>query len=239
MSLLNNLKNDLKNDANKMKVEAGKLETKIDTPDGRKWIRYVAYGSLVIFFLIIGSCMLKACKMTSQEHKAYINDNYVNGGNSGMIYPNQTPIQSQPIIVQNESGASSFLAGMIIGRSLMPDGSVYRGTPEQKTIIVNNYNITHPKTVVSTNTPNNTNVGTKPTMTYPAPAKVKSPGDMEAEKQKALMKQEADKKAAIEQRKAQLKAAQKARKHSNSGGFNSFSKKSVVNLSKKRKEDEK
>jgi hypothetical protein len=76
--------------------------------------------------------------------------------------------------------------------------------------------------IVPTPAPIKPTVGTNSPMTYP---KVKTPGDVQAAKDKA-----------IDERKAKLKAAQEARKQPNSTGFNSFSKKSsnVVNLRKKK-----
>ena len=61
-------------------------------------------------------------------------------------------VPSQQVVVQQQQGMSTgeamalgALAGYVVGQTRMPDGSVYRGTPEQKTVINKTYIINHPQ----------------------------------------------------------------------------------------------
>lgn len=230
MGLIDNLKEDFQKDAEKAKEGLKEVETKAATPEGRKWVKYGVYALVAIIVLSFGSCMLRGCGMNSQQHKAYVNDNYV------APQTQQVPAQA-PAIVQQGSGysgsdmmlgaAAGALAGYVVGQSRMPDGSVYRGTPEQQVIVKRYYIQQHPEVAKQPVTTPAVAPPTPPVTSKSAEQKaIKASADAAAEAEKAKMKAEADKKAAEEARKNELKAklaAQKAAPAPKSS-FSSFSK---------------
>lgn len=232
MSLIDNLKEDVTKDAGKAKEALGKVEEKAATPEGRKWVKYVAYGVVAIIILGLGSCMLKSCGMNAQEHKAYIQ-----GQNTDAIA--QQPVQQAPVVLQQGGGLSTgealalgALGGYVIGKTLMPNGQMYNGTPEQRTYVTRYY-VSNPSQVPT---------GTKPVVApTPTPtAKVLTPAEQKSLDQKAIkasadkaaeaesvkMKAEQTEKARQTQLKADLQAKQAARAATPAtpSGFNAMSK---------------
>lgn len=205
MSLIDNLKEDVSKDAGKAKEALGKVEEKAATPEGRKWVKYVAYGVVALIILGLGSCMLKSCGMNAQEHKAYIQQQ-----NADAIA--QQPVQQAPQQIVQQSGLSTgeamalgALGGYVIGKTMMPNGQIYNGTPEQRTYVTHYY-VQHPSSVPA---------GTKPVVApvtpaaTPAPvAKVLTPTEQKSLDQKAV-KASADKAAEAEQVKMKAEQAQK------------------------------
>jgi len=230
-----NLKEDFKKDASN-------VNEKLETTQGRSVVRYVAYAIILGAIIIISLMIIRGC---TTEHKVY-NTAYI-----PTPVVQEVPVQ-QPVYQQNNGynsadtavlATAGILTGVAIGAMISNghggyypyDGhngyydSHYRGPSYTR---VQNIYVTHktvaPVKVVPTSVPNTASVGTKPTMTYPTPnvAKVRNPGDIEAERQQKIMRQ-------VEERKASLKAAQEARKQSNSSGFNKMSKSSSSNSRRK------
>lgn len=211
MGLFDNLKNDVGNDLKS-------VEQKINTTEGRKWIRYCVYGIVILLFLMISSCMFRSCTTPRIVPK--------------VVYSEP---QQQPIIHQSSDSSNMLIGGMLgyaIGQR-MSNGQVYNGN-NQPTTIINNRTY-YIKADGSKIEKDKVTTQASKSITYPTPVKVKAPGDVEAERQRVLMKQEEDKRNIINQRKASLVASQQARNQSNTSGFNKFSKSSgSINLTKKK-----
>lgn len=131
MSILDKVKASVSEDARKAEFTLKQMEAKVDTTQGAKVLKYVLYALAAIVVLGLGSCMFKACTMSPQEHKAYINENYVQPQAQQPV-----AVAPQPVVVQGNSGAGDMALGYIIGRT-MSNGQVYNGHNAPTTVVNN------------------------------------------------------------------------------------------------------
>lgn len=188
-----------------------------------KTTKYIMYSVLVLLVLSLGCCTLKGCgnKNAPVGQQGFVSQ--IPSEPTPELHQTLQPqIQQQGYAPQSsglttgESMALGALGGYVIGKTLMPNGQVYQGTPQQQTI-VKNYYIQHPKEAqkMSVNNSNKQSVPTAAAVAPVAPVKVKNPGDIAVEQARKQ-----------DQLKADLKAKQFTRATTpikSSGGFKSFS----------------
>jgi hypothetical protein len=97
-------------------------EEKLNTTEGRKWVKYAVYGAVGVLFLMIGACVVNSMFMSAPQHKAYVNENYVQPA----LEVQQVAAQPQPVYQNNPDPMSGVLTGMVIG-SMMSNGMAYNG----------------------------------------------------------------------------------------------------------------
>ena len=136
MSIVENLKADAASDVKLM-------EEKLSTSVGRKWLKYGLYGLLGLVILTLSFCALKSCtSMGPQEHKAFINENYVQPR-----VQQATPVQyEQPASVVVQQGGSGI-------RTAVAAGTLGYMVGQHRAIAASPTTIIHRTVIIRRNTP--------------------------------------------------------------------------------------